>query len=257
MSDRTSAIVSAVLLTALIAFPAASENIEYGDEESPIVEERSALNTEVSIDGAATSEASIERVDSRYFVEESHNFRIEELSTAEADLRLVVDNSSRLYTLEMPEGTLVEGVEDGREVSRFEGADRSTVSDKMDDLRGQMEDERELVKDEMTPDVEVRVTQSKTADPDQRAVLSNFDEEAVDIEGWTLYNENDESHEFDELVLTPGQQAYVYMEDNETLNVSGSSENYYIFDTGVSWNSFGDTARLENSNDVVIDIDSY
>ncbi len=257
MSDRTGAVISAVILTALIAFPAASENIDYGGESSPIVEESSALNTEINIDDAATSEASIERVDSRYVVEETHSFRVEELSTAEADLRLVVDNSSRLYTLEMPEGTLVQGVDEGREVSRFEGADRSTVSDKMSDLRSQLEEERDLVKDEMTPDLEVRVTQSKTADPDQRAVISNFDEEAVDIEGWTLYNENDESHEFDDLVLTPGQQAYVYKEDNETLNVSEASENHYVYDTGVSWNSFGDTARLENSDEVVIDIDSY
>lgn len=251
------AVISAIVLTALIAFPAASQNIDYGGEASPIVEDESALNTDVSIDSVKVSEASIERADSLYTVEESHTHRIESLSTPEADLELVIDNSSRIYRLEMPEGTLVQGVDEGLEVSEFEGADRSTVFDKMQELKDRLEDERELVRDEHTPDVGVRVTQSKTADDDQRSVITNYDSETVDFDGWRLSNQNAENYTFDELSVDPGDQVFVYMASEQDLNVSENDEDHYVYDTGVSWNSFGDHAVLENSKGVLIDEDEY
>lgn len=260
--DRKGPLLTAFVLTALIAFPAASQNISYGgvsevDESSPVVDDSSSLETDVSIDSDLSSEASIEEAGSLYTVEESHNTRVEKLSTPSADLLLEIDNSSRIYTLETAYGTLVRGIENGLRVSDFEGANRSRVVSTFQSMRSEMESYRMRVRDEMTPDLDLTVTQSKASDDDERVVIDNEDSKTVDLSGWTIENSDPDEYVFDDLSLDPGQQAFIYTAGESELNVSEDEDDKYIYGTGVDWDGTGDKAKLFNQEGSELATDSY
>jgi len=260
--DRKGPLLTAFVLTALIAFPAASQNISYGevsevDESSPVVDDASHLSTDVSIDSEMSSEASIQEAGISYTVDESHVKRVERLSTPSADLVLEIDNSSRIYTLETAYGTLVRGIDGGLRISDFEGANRTRLVDTFESMRGKMEDYRSRVRSEMEPDIGVKITRSKASDEDERVVIDNEDSEIVDVSGWTIENSDPDEYEFDELSLEPGQQAFVYTAVEDELNVSENGEDRYVYGTEVDWDGTGDKAILSNEEGSKIAEDSY
>ena len=260
--DRKGPLLTAFVLTALIAFPAASQNISYGelsevDEASPVVDDSTNLETDVSIDSEMSSEASIEEAGLSYTVDESHVKRVERLSTPSADLVLEIDNSSRIYTLETAYGTLVRGIDEGLRISDFEGANRTRLVDTFESMRGKMEDYRSRVRSEMAPEIDVKITRSKASDDDERVVIDNEDSETVDLSGWTIENSDPDEYEFDELNLEPGQQAFVYTATEDELNVSENGDDRYVYGTEVDWDGTGDKAILSNEEGSKIAEDSY
>lgn len=255
--DRTEAILTAFILTALLAFPTASQNVDFGSDSTPIVSDASSLQTDVDIDPEDVTEASIKESDSLYTVKETPYQRVEKISTPEASLTLTVNNNSRLYRLESASGTLVEGLEEGLKVSRFEGANRTRLEKKFSELKSDMEAFSDRVQDEMTPDVEVRITRSKAADEDERAVVDNDEGREVSLTGWTLKNSDVDSYNFSDLALGPGDTVFVYAAEEASLNVSEDDADNYVYGTGVDWDETEDRAVLENSDGVVIDEDSH
>ncbi|WP_414837744.1 lamin tail domain-containing protein [Candidatus Nanosalina sp. VS9-1] len=256
-SDRTGAIISAFILTALLAFPTASQNVDFGSESTPMVSDTSNLQTDVDIEAEDFSKASIEESDSLYTVKENPFQRIEKLSTPRGTLTLKVNNTSRIYTLEMAAGTLVEGLKDGLSVSRFKGANRTVLENRMQSMKESMDDYRARVRNEMTPEVDVRITRSKASDEDERAVIDNDENREIDLDGWTLTNSDPDSYTFENIVLEPGEQLFVYTAAEDALNVSEEEDSGYVYGTGVDWDETSDRAVLEDSDGVVIDRDSH
>lgn len=254
--DRTEAILTAFILTALLAFPTASQNVGFGSDSTPVISDASSLQTDVDIDPEDVTEASIEESDSLYTVKETPYRRVEKLSTPEATLTLTVNNSSRVYRLESASGTLVEGLEKGLKVSRFEGANRTRVEEKFSELKSDLDVFGDRVHDEMTPEVEVRITRSKAADEDERAVIDNDESREVSLSDWTLKNSDVDSYNFDDVTLEPGETVFVYAAEEASLNVSEDDGDHYLYDTGVDWDETEDRAVLENSDGVVIDDDN-
>lgn len=260
--DRKGPLLTAFVLTALIAFPAASQNISYGelsevDESSPVVDDASHLSTDVSIDSEMSSEASIEEAGLSYTVDESHVKRVERLSTPSADLVLEIDNKSRIYTLETAYGTLVRGIDEGLRVSDFEGANRTRLVDTFESMRSKMETYRSRVRDEMLPDIDVKITRSKASDDDERAVIDNEGSETVDLSGWRFENSDPDEYEFDDLSLESGQRALVYTEREDQLNVSENEDDKYVYGTGVDWDETEDKALLFDEEGTEMAEDSY
>ena len=255
--DRTEAILTAFILTALLAFPTASQNVDFGSDSTPVVSDASSLQTDVDIDPEDVTEASIRESDSMYTVKETPYQRVEEVSTPEASLTLTVNNSSKIYRLESPSGTLVQGLEEGLKVSRFEGADRTRLEEKFSELKSDMEAFGDRVQDEMTPEVEVRITRSKAADEDERAVIDSDEDQEISLRDWTLKNSDVDSYNFSDVTLGPGETVFVYAAEKASLNVSEDDADNYVYGTGVDWDETEDRAVLEDADGVVIDEDSH
>jgi len=75
MSSHRDAVITAGLLTMLLVFPTASQDIEYtsGDSstESPIVSTESKTNTDIEVSTEDTSTIKVEKHDTLYTVEET------------------------------------------------------------------------------------------------------------------------------------------------------------------------------------------
>ena len=248
--------MTAFILTALLAFPTASQNVDFGSDSTPVISDASSLQTDVDIDPEDVTEASIEESDSLYTVKETPYWRVEKLSTPEATLTLTVNNSSRVYRLESASGTLVEGLEEGLKVSRFEGANRTRLEEKFSELKSDLDVFGDRVRDEMTPEVEVKITRSKAADEDERAVIDNDGSREVSLSSWSLKNSDVDAYDFDDVSLGPGETVFVYAAEEASLNVSEDDGDHYIYGTGVDWDETEDRAVLENSGGVVIDEDT-
>lgn len=260
--DRKGPLLTAFVLTALIAFPAASQDISYEelsqvDESSPVVDDSTNLNTDVSIDSGMASEASIEEAGLYYEIQESHVKRVESLSTPSADLILEIDNESRIYTLETAYGTYKKGINEGLRISDFEGANKTHLKNEFESMRAKMETYRSRVRDEMAPEIDVSITRSKAADEDERVVLDNEDSKTINLVGWKIQNSDPDEYEFEDLSLDAGQQAFVYTATEDELNVSENENDEYIYGTEVDWDGTEDEAILFDQEGTEMAKDSY
>jgi hypothetical protein len=256
---RYEAVLTALILTAAISIPSASQNIDYGSDTSsnPIIHSASTQNIDVRTSSEVPTTAEIEEQDALYRLSETPYRSFETVSTPAATLNVKVDNSSRIYELETANGELLIGMKNGREVYQFTGANRSIAEEKMSEMREDLRDYRQEIRDEMTPDLEVKVTKSKSDDPDERVVIENEETGAVELDGWTLMNSDSDTHEFDDLELDSGQRVYVYNSEESELNVSELSEPEYIYGTGLDWDYYSDEASLFNEDGVLIAEDNY
>jgi hypothetical protein len=256
---RYEAVLTALILTAAISIPSASQNIDYGSEKpsTPIIHSASTQDIDVSTSSNIPTTAEIEEEDALYRLSETPHKSIETVSTPAAVLRLKVDNDSRIYELETANGELVTGMKNGREIYEFTGANRSIAEEKMSEMREDLRDYQQEIREEMTPELEIKVTKSKSDDPDERVVVENEETDAVELDGWTLMNSDSDIHEFDDMELDSGQRVYVYKAAESELNVSELSEPEYIYGTGLDWDYYSDHASLFNQDGVLIAEDSY
>lgn len=260
MGSHTDALLTAGLLTLLLVFPTASGNINYqeaAETDSPLISTETSTDVNVDVDQNDPSTVTVERHDTVYTVQETPVKRAEKLETPDAVLEIKKTNTTAVSVLTSPYGTLEKGLKNGKQYSSFTGANRTHVESLMNELSGEADEFRSMARQKMLPDVEVRVTRSKAADDDERAVIDNDETESVDLTGWTLENSDGDTYSFGDVDIPARGTMMVYAAEEEELNVTESEENSYLYATGTDWDYNSEQATLFNVQGEKVDEDAY
>ncbi len=260
MASNRDALLTAAVLTVLLIFPTASQDINYGDTtdtSSPVISTETITDVEVDIDHEDPSTVTVERHDTLYSVEETPQRRLEKIETPEAELKIKRTNNTRISVIKSPYGTLKKGIRNGKTYSKFEGANRSKLLAIMNEMKSEASNYRQMARDKMLPDIEIRITKSKANDEDERLVIDNDDTRSVELSGWQILNSDGDTYTFEDIEIPARATMEVYTASEDELNVSESEENIYVYGTGTDWDYNSDTATLFNLQGEEVDQDSY
>lgn len=251
---------TAFLLVALLAVPTASQNVEYPDDrisETPVVSEETDTEIDVNIDPETATTARIERHNSVYRVVQTPSKRTETLETPQGVLKVVTTNSTKISKLETPYGTLKTGLRNGRRVSSFRGLNRTVTKNLMEELKQRIEIYGSRVKQDMLPDIDVRIHRNRADDPEESITIENDEDRSMDLSGWTLVNSDGDSYTFQDLEIPAYGSAKIFTASEDELNVSETNATEYVYGTGTDWDQNGDEASLFNLRGVEVAGDSY
>ena len=244
----------------MIFFPAASGDINYADSaetDSPVISTETSTEVHVDIDNQDPSTVTVERHDTLYSVQETPTQRSEKLQTPDATLGIKNTNNTAVSVLTSPYGTLEEGLKNGKKHSSFSGANRTKVESLMGELSFEADEFRQMARQKMLPDVEVRVTRSKAPSDDERAVIDNDETQSTDLTGWTLQNSDGDTYSFEDIEIPARGTLMAYTAEEGELNVTESEENTYVYGTGTDWDYDSEEAVLFNVQGEKVDEDSY
>ena len=251
---------TAAVLVAVLAVPTASNNIQFPDKtvsDTPIVSEESRMQIDVNINPETQSTAKIQEHNLVYTVSELPSKRIELLKTPQGTLKILRTNKSRVFKLDTPYGDIKKGLRDGRRVSSFSGVNRSQTEEILQNLKKQAQVYRNRVKDEMMPDVEIKITTSKADDRDERILIDNDEDRSVNLASWTLVNSDGDRYSFENLELPAYGEAYVYNAPEDELNVTEDNSTEYVYATGIDWDQDSEDASLFNVKGLEVASDGY
>lgn len=251
--------VMAALLTVLVSFPTVSQEIDYSgpsEASSPIVSSETSFDRGIEIEHEEASTVTVEKHDMVYRVSETPAKRVETLETPSATLETKLNNRTSIYVVSSPYGTLKKGIVNGRKISEFTGANRTKLESTMNDMRQRVIDYRSMARQRMLPDVEIRITRSKTSDPDERVQIDNDGSGSLRLNGWTLKNSDGDTYEFKDLEIPAAGTAMVYTEPESELNVTEEEDNVYLYGTGTDWDTYSENAVLFNVEGVKVAEDS-
>lgn len=247
--------VTAALLTALVAIPSVSGDINYGtpEPEPVIVDSESDMEVDVRVPEDVNTTAEIERHDAVYRFRQSPEIRYEVYETPGATLKSVLEEDRKIFRLETPASTLVRGLDSSRKVFRFTGRDREDAVERMNSMTEDLEEMRQRVKNRITPDLDVKIVRSAAADVSERAIIENQDSREINLASWTLRNGEGDNYTFGEKRLDPDTVLRVYTASESEINGTEPA----VHGTGVDWDQGDDEASLFNPEDVQIAGDSY
>ncbi|MCJ7478901.1 MAG: lamin tail domain-containing protein [Candidatus Nanohaloarchaeota archaeon QJJ-7] len=165
---------------------------------------------------------------------------------------LTVENtpSTVTETCETPEGTLETVKTGGEKTAEFSGLNRKKVEDSCTGARERMKEKITRIQNiaadlGMIPDLEIiRVNESK-----EEVVIRNSGESTVNLAGWEISDESDNSFSFGPIPLQPDETMTVYSpEEMEFDECEESEEPDYerCWDSSYVWNNDGETATLVN-----------
>lgn len=263
MSSHREAIVTAALLTLLLVFPTASQDIKYtstdsdSNTESPIVSTESTTDTQIQVNSEDSSTITVEKHDTLYSIEETPHQRVEKLETPEADLTIKKTNNTEISRINSPYGTFEKGLKNGKKYSDFEGLNKTRLSSKMSEMKNILEKYRSMARDKMLPDIEITISKEKANEDDERLLIENKDTESIQLKGWKIENSDGDTYTFEDLDLPARTTLEVYTATEEELNVTESTERLYIYGTGTDWDYYSDEAFLYNFEGEKISKDSY
>lgn len=249
----------AALLTVLVSFPTVSQQIDYSgpsDSTSPIVSSETSFDRGIEIEHEEASTVNIEEHDMVYMVSETPAKRVEKLETPSATLETKLNNRTSIYVASSPYGTLRKGMINGRKISEFRGANKTKLKSTMQNMKNRITSYRSMARQRMLPDVEIRITRSKTSDPDERVQIDNDESRSLKLNGWTLKNSDGDTYEFTDLEVPASGTAMVYTEPELELNVTEEEDNVYLYGTGTDWDTYSENAVLFNVEGVKVAEDS-
>lgn len=276
MATVPGSVMAAAVLVGLMALPAASEDLSGKEsfsssdapEDTPV-----EMSTRISSDSfvRTVSTAFDEfRVNisgnSSYSVLETPDSRVETskepgktervLETDDGTLRKVESSEKTVKEVETPSGQLVEKIEDGEKVVKFDGYNRSSVEETLEGLEerldaelGEMLDRRDEMKSESLVDIELYVQPDGSLDEGEYVAITNLESEAIDIEGYRIEDSTGKEHVFDSGEIGSGDSIRLYT-DNEDAE--------FNIDRGSAfWAQGGDTAYLYNDEGQLVAEYSY
>lgn len=260
MSSHREAVITAALLTLLLVFPTASQDIKYSsnsDIESPIVSTESTTDTEIEVSSEDSSTVKVEKHDTVYRMEETPHQRLEKLEAPGAELTVSKTNSTSMTRIKSPYGTFEKGLKNGKRYTDFEGLNRTHLSSKMRQMEDKLQKYRSRAREKMLPDVEVRISKEKANDDDERLIVENKDTETISLNGWTIKNSDGDTYTFEDLEMPARTTMEVYTKPQVELNITESSERIYVYDTGTDWDYYSEEAVLTNFEGEIMSEDSY
>ncbi len=280
------AAMAASLVVGLVSIPAASQSIEVSQNLSADLPEISSSESipkevvsntttesferkvETAFDSFSTSIESdsvriaLENPSSRLTVDRSPSSTRWELTTSQGTLELTESASRTVERTETPSGTLVRTERQGQVSERFSGSGRATVEQKADDLRELLEQQKEEIdrrRSDMVrqrlPEVEIRANETTASDENgEYVVIVNKGRTEFGLENWVIRNSDPDTYQFGSISISPGEKLYVYNSDADGIDAEHDNA---VYDTGVDWDTTGDTASLRNSAGVKIEEVSY
>ncbi len=221
----------------------------------------SEFTTSITSDSAS---ASIEDPTSELEVDR-HPSRTEwTLTTSKGTLKVVESSDAEVEKVSTPYGELKTETRNGAEKTQFSGSDRQEIERIRHELRPileekkeELEDKSERIRQQELPNVEIVANESTAGgfgDNDrQHAVLVNNEFEEVNLNGWEL-TDGYYSHEFGNVVLEPRESLHVYTSSSDEV---GDAVEPAEFNSGILWNTGGDTATLYDTEGVKVAEESY
>lgn len=222
MEDKREALVTALVLTLVLAIPAAAESVNISEQGDNFFESESQGRFGSSFDIEFSENArssSLQGTDYSVSTTDTPNRTAEVYRTPEASLKISYINASyRAEELTTPYGTLITGVRNGRRFEKFEGLNRSKVQRIKSRIESEMEAEvsdleareREAITSEL-PDLEIEVHEGET----EYVNITNHGSESVDLSGWRFVSSDE-----------------TYTDSFTVESVDIEPENSYIFYSG-------------------------
>jgi len=267
MSSHREAVVTAALLTLLLVFPTASQDIQYGatgssgetgqTDGSPIISTSSTPETEINLNSEDAPTVKIEKQDALYVMDETPHRSLEKLETPDAELKIKKTNDTEVTELSSPHGTFEKGLKNGKKFSDFEGLNKTYLISKMNEMEEKLEKYRTRARQKMLPDIKISISKEKASEPDERIVIDNEDTEPVELAGWTIENSDGDTYTFEELEMPARTTLEVYTKPEAELNVTESTERLYVYGTGADWDYYSEEAVLTNFEGQEVAEDSY
>jgi hypothetical protein len=271
MESVSSSILMAAALTGMLAIPVASDaeptdTINSEGSDAPV-----EMMTRSSADGfVRTVSTAFDRFKINITGNHSHSIletpesRIETfqrpgktervLETSKGTYRVIEASDRRVVETDVPEGKLVERIEDGAKTTSFEGVNRSRVEELKDGLEERYSNEIESLESryrdmssDSRPDVEVDVQPESIGDGEY-VELENQGDKAYNLEDWRIEDEDDNEYIFDDVELETGESLRVY---------SSNESKEFTWGTSYVWQDNGDTAYLYDSDDILVSEHSY
>lgn len=194
MEDKREAVVTALVLTLILAIPTAAQSVNISEEENKFFESESQgrFGSTFNIEFSENSRSSnLEGPDYSVSATDTPNRSVEVYSTAEASLKISHINSTyRAEKITTPYGTLTTGVRNGRRFETFEGLNRTRVEKIKNEIESEMESEisdleareRSAIKSEL-PDLHVDVVSENGT---EYISVKNNDSGKIDLSSWSF-----------------------------------------------------------------------
>lgn len=218
------------------------------------------LKTSVTPGGVDTS---LKSLGSKLEVDKQPGRTVWTLTTSSGSLKIVQTPSKTREIVETPQGTLKRTQAGATVRTSFDGSDRASVEEARTELKDlfrskkqKMDRKRRSIapSDSNTAtEAQVTVTANESTGSGygnntlEHVVISNQGA-SVNLEGWSLENNNPQSAELESYVLESGESVKVYSSDVDADGITG---------TGISWENGGDTATLFDSDGEKVAEDSY
>lgn len=192
MEDKREAVVTALVLTLILAIPTAAQSVSISQEENNFFksESQGRFGSSFNIQFSENSRSSsLKGPDYAVFASDTPNSSVEVYRTADASLKISHVNSTyRAEKLTTPYGTLTTGVRDGRRFENFEGLNRtkveqikSDIEEKMEKELSELEDrERKAIRSEL-PDLQIEVINDNGT---EYISVKNSGSGNVDLSSW-------------------------------------------------------------------------
>lgn len=275
MTTVSEAAIAASVILGLISIPAVSQTTTSPDsfqadlpnvsssESTPVrvSQTTSAEGFQASIETAfdeftaqvsrGSANASLESPGSSLEVEKTPEGVEWTLTTPEGKLTVRKSSTRAVETTSTAQGTLEVVRQNGAVSERFTGSDRSAVEKTRNQLKQLMHQrktdldrKRQQLRQQAQPDIELVVNSSTASgygnNTQEHVILINNEPKPVNIDGWTLQNNNPDSYTFGDVSIPAYSRLRVYTSDEDQVPFDGEA----VYDTGLSWENGGDTATL-------------
>lgn len=259
MSDPKEAAVFAFLVTALLSIPAASQEVDITSEDPLAGEIQSKFSDhfEVEFDPGKVFMKEISS-ESKFEMNKSYREKTTVFQTPRGYIEKTVSNDSIIKTVHTPFGTFKSGVEDGENISSFEGDKRNQaerikeeLEDEMSERAEKVEEKKRLVMGRMLPDIELEVEEEHEV---EHFNLTNKEDDEIDLSGWRVLSQgtNQDTLSLDRKISS-GETLTFYSGDRE--EVKGIED--AVYDTGLTIYSDSGELTLFNEHDKAVDTFEY
>lgn len=273
MTDIGSSIVVASMIVGMLTIPAASKTINSSSGVSadlPNISSSNSIPKQVSTNSSPDSftrrvetafqefttevssesvKTSVESAGSRLKIQKKPSGTSWTLESSPGKLVITKSPSKTVEKVETPYGSLKKVREDGGTRESFEGSDRQKVEEIAQKLREEMKDRKQDIQNQRKASETNQYSRSIEIDEINRTedylVITNDMSMAVDLEGWELTDDSDTGvYKFKDAEIPANGELYVYRKESSEHDVEEKEGANYVYDSGLNWNRYHDTATL-------------
>lgn len=225
MADHRESVVLAAVTVALIAIPAASQNIEIKGTAEEIGLINSEFSDKFKVD-FSTGKQVTTYLDKQSKLKTNKTFdkNTKKLETAKGDIKVIKTSQIINKTVKTPYGNFNFGVKNGENFSNYEGENKQKAKEikkylikKLDEKSAQAKEKRELIVEKMLPSIKLSVEDKQSI---EHFNLTNKGNKKVDMSAWTAFTEGSDEDTLElEQEIKPGETITYYSGSNSNSNI--------------------------------------